>query len=158
MGLTTLTWIHVALSVIGLAAGFVVVAALLQSKQHGWTFVFLASTVLTSATGFLFPFHRFLPSHGVGIISLVVLAVAILALYGLRLTGIWRWVYAATAVLSLYFNFFVLVAQAFAKVPALQALAPTQSEAPFAIAQGIVLVAFVAVTVAAARKFHPATA
>ena len=112
-------------------------------------------TVATSVTGFGFRRDQLLPSHIVGIISLVLLAVAILALYVYALRGAWRWVYVASAVASLYLNFFVLIVQAFLKVPALHALAPTQNEPPFALVQGIALIAFIALGAVAVRRFHP---
>lgn len=156
LGMTTFTFIHVALSLIGILAGLVVMAGLLQSNRlPGWTAVFLATTVATSVTGFGFPFVKFLPSHGVGIISLVLLAAALLGLYGYRLAGSWRWIYVVGAVISLYLNVFVLVVQAFQKIPALKALAPTQSELPFVVTQAVVLLIFIALGVAAVRKFHP---
>jgi hypothetical protein len=117
LGMTTFTFVHVVLSLIGIFSGFVVVFGLLAGKRlDGWTALFLVSTVATSVTGFLFPFHRFLPSHGVGILSLLVLAIAILARYPLHLAGAWRRIYTVTAVISLYLNVFVLIAQAFQKV------------------------------------------
>jgi hypothetical protein len=121
----------------------------------GWTLLFLATTVATSVTGFGFHREQLLPSHIVGIISLVLLAVAILALYVFALRGAWRRIYVVTAVASLYLNVFVLIVQGFLKVPALHALAPTQNDPPFAIAQGIALIAFIAIGTAAARKFRP---
>jgi hypothetical protein len=121
----------------------------------GWTLLFLATTVATSVTGFGFHREQLLPSHIVGIISLVLLAVAILALYVFALRGAWRRIYVVTAVASLYLNVFVLIVQGFLKVPALHALAPTQNDPPFAIAQGIALIAFIAIGIAAARRFRP---
>jgi hypothetical protein len=112
------------------------------------------TTVLTSVSGFFFPFHGFLPSHGVGIISLLVLAVAIFARYGRHLAGGWRRTYAITAMIALYLNVFVLIVQAFRKVPALEAMAPTQSEPPFKITQLVVLLIFIALTIAAAIRFR----
>jgi hypothetical protein len=123
-------------------------------RLDGWTAIFLVSTVATSVTGFLFPFHRFLPSHGVGIVSLIVLAVAILARYTFDLAGAWRRTYVISAMISLYLNVFVLVAQLFQKVPALKAMAPTQSEPPFLVAQLVVMAVFVALTIAAALRFR----
>lgn len=153
------TLFHVALSLVGIATGFIVLAALLRSRRApGWTAVFLATTLATTVTGFMFPFNGFTPALGVGFVSLAVLAVAIPALYAFRLAGRWRAAYVATAVLALYLNVFVLVVQVFLKVPALRALAPTQQEPPFAIAQGLVLAAFVAVGILAVRRFHPAPA
>jgi hypothetical protein len=118
----------------------------------GWTAVFIWTTVATSVTGFLFPFHRFLPSHAIGIISLLVLTVAIYAIYGRHLAGAWRRVYAVLAMIALYLNVFVLVFQLFDKVPALKVLAPTKTEAPFKEAQLALLVIFVALTILAAIK------
>jgi hypothetical protein len=153
--MTTFTFVHVVLSLIGVLSGFVVVAGMLAGKRlEGWTAVFLATTVLTSVTGFLFPFHKFLPSHGVGIVSLIVLAVAILARYARRLAGTWRRTYAVSAVIALYLNVFVLIAQLFQKVPALKAMAPTQSEPPFLVAQLGCMTVFVVLGIAAAIRFR----
>lgn len=155
-GITTLTFVHVALSLIAILSGLVVVFGLLATKRlDAWTALFLVTTVLTNVTGFFFPFHRFLPSHGVGIVSLIVLAVAILARYDRRLAGAWRRIYAVTAVIALYLNVFVLIVQAFLKVPALKAMAPTQSEPPFLAAQLACLALFIALAIAAAIKFRP---
>ena len=153
--MTTFTLVHVVLSLVGIGSGFVVVLGLIAAKQlKGWTALFLATTVATSLTGFLFPFHKLLPSHVVGIVSLVVLTVAILARYVRHLTGAWRWIYAVNVVVGLYLNFFVFVAQAFQKVPALKAMAPTQSEAPFVITQLVVMALFVALGIFAVKGFH----
>jgi hypothetical protein len=158
MSISTFTLVHVALSLIGIFAGLVVLFGMFSSNRlAGWTALFLATTVLTSVTGFPFPRDHILPSHIVGIISLVVLAIAIFALYASHLVGYWRWIYVASAVLALYLNVFVAVVQAFMKVPSLNALAPKQSEPPFAIAQGIVLVFFVVLGIVAAKSFHPET-
>ena len=155
MLLTLFTLFHVALSLAGIASGFIVVYGLLASRHlSGWTRFFLATTVLTSVTGFLFPVHHFMPSHGVGIISLILLAVAIYALYARCLAGVWRRIYAVTAVLALYLNVFVLVVQLFEKVPALKALAPTQTEMPFKVTQLAVLTLFLLLTVFSAIKFR----
>ena len=152
-GMTILTFVHVLLSLLGILAGFVVMFGLFTSKPlKGWTAVFIWTTVATSVTGFLFPFHRFLPSHAIGVISLVVLTVATYALYGRHLAGAWRRTYAVMAMIALYLNVFVLVAQLFDKVPVLRALAPTKTEAPFKEAQLVVLVIFVALTILAAIK------
>ena len=155
LGMTTFTFVHVMLSLIGIFSGFVVVFGLLAGKRlDGWTALFLVSTVATSGTGFLFPFHRFLPSHGVGILSLLVLGIAILARYPFHLSGAWRRIYAATAVISLYLNVFVLIAQAFQKVPGLKAMAPTQSEPPFFVTQAVALAVFVLLGLGAAIRFR----
>ena len=154
-GMTILTFVHVLFSLIGIFAGLVVTFGLLTSKQfHGWTAVFIWTTVATSVTGFLFPFHKFLPSHAVGILSLLVLTIAIYALYGKQLAGAWRRAYAVNAMIALYLNVFVLIAQMFDKVPALRALAPTKTEAPFKEAQLAVLIIFVVLTILAAIKFR----
>lgn len=156
MSIPTFTLVHTVLSLIGILAGIVVLFGMFGSNRvPGWTAVFLATTVLTCVTGFFFPRDHLLPSHIVGIISLVVLAVAIVALYVYRLAGSWRWIYVASAALALYLNVFVGVVQAFLKLPFLNALAPTQSEPPFAIAQAIVLVIFVVLGIVAVRSFHP---
>jgi hypothetical protein len=155
MTLSTFTIVHVLLSLIGIGSGLLVVYGLLLGKRFGGaTAIFLATTVLTSLTGFLFPFERLLPSHIVGIISLVFLVVAILARYARHLAGAWRSTYVVCAVLALYLNVFVLVAQIFMKVPAAHAAAPTQKEPPFFIAQIIVMVIFVVFGVFAVKKFR----
>ncbi len=153
MILNAFTLFHVGLSLIAIVAGLVVLSGFLASKSlPAMTLWFLVTTVATSVTGFLFPFHGFLPSYGVGILSLIVLAVAIAARYRFRLAGGWRTTWVVTSMIALYFNVFVLVAQSFQKVPALKELAPQQSEPPFLIAELVVLVVFVALIVAAARK------
>jgi hypothetical protein len=155
LGMTAFTLFHVALSLVGILSGFIVVFGLLTGKRlDGWTALFLVTTVLTSVTGFLFPFHKLLPSHILGVLSLIALAVAIFARYGRELAGGWRRGYVISSVIALYFNVFVLVAQLFMKVPALKAMAPTQSEPPFKVAQLIVLVVFVALTIGAAKNFR----
>lgn len=155
-GMTTFTFVHVALSLIGIVSGIVVLIGLLTAKRLDvWTALFLATTVATSATGFGFPFVRLLPSHVVGVISLVVLAVAIVARYPFRLVGSWRWIYVVAAMMSLYLNVFVLIVQAFLKVPALKAMAPTQSEPPFLITQLAALALTVVLTIVAAIRFRP---
>ena len=163
LSLPAFTMVHVIISLIGIAAGLVVMFGLLGSKSMpGLTAIFLLFTILTSATGFLFPVEKLLPSHIIGIISLLLLAIACFALYGMKLAGVWRPVYIVTAMISLYFNVFVLVIQTFLKVPALAALAPAVPPAPpsgpvFAVVQGIVLVFFVVLTIAAWRRFRPMT-
>jgi hypothetical protein len=155
MILTAFTFFHVVISLIGIVSGFVVVFGLLASKRlDGWTAVFLTTTVATSVTGFFFPVHRFLPSHAVGILSLIVLGFAMLALYRFQLAGGWRRTYVISSIVALYFNVFVLIVQLFEKVPALKAIAPTQSEPPFQIAQLAALLFFVVVGIRATMKFH----
>jgi len=155
LGMSLLTFVHVLLSLMGIFAGLVVVYGLFSGRRlDGWNALFIWTTVATSASGFLFPFHRFLPSHAIGIISLVVLAVVIYARYGKHLVGAWRNIYAITAVTALYLNVFVLVAQLFMKVPALKALAPTQSEPPFLVTQVVVLALFVVLAIVPAVKFR----
>jgi len=157
-GFTAFTWFHTILSLIAIVTGFVVVRDLFASRVSPvWTGIFIATAVLTSATGFGFA-APFGPSHVVGILSLVLLAGSMLALYAFRLAGPWRWMYALTQTLAQFFLLFVLVAQAFKKVPALAALAPTQSEPPFAAAEFVVLAIFLALAVGAAMRFRPAVA
>jgi hypothetical protein len=158
LSVTVITLIHVIISLIGIVTGLMAMVGLLTSKpMPGWTAVFLLTTILTSVTGFMFPFDKLLPSHVIGIISLLLLAAACFALYSQKLAGPWRWIYVVTAMTSLYLNIFVLIIQSFLKVPPLHALAPSvpPSEPPFAIVQGIVLVLFVAATVMAVRKSRP---
>jgi len=151
----SLTFVHVVLSLIGILCGLVVVFGMLTGeKLDGWTKLFLGTTILTSVTGFFFPFHNLLPSHVFGVISLVVLPVAMYARYSRQLAGAWRRTYVIAAMIALYLNVFVLIAQLFMKVPALKAMAPTQSEPPFKHTQLVVLVVFVGITIAAARKFR----
>lgn len=153
---STFTGIHTDLSILALIAGIVVVIGLLRSERLGfWTALFIAAAVLTSATGFGFASPKLLPSHYVAIIALAVLVVASLGRYGFHLAGSWRWVYAVSAVASLYFLVFVAIAQAFAKIPALHLLAPTQAEPPFAITQLLALAIFVVLAIWAARAFRP---
>ena len=154
--LTPFAWFHTILSLIALVSGFIVLFGLLGSRVlGGWTTIFISSSIATSVTGFGFggPFGA---SHWVGVIALVVLAVAILARYVRHLAGAWRWVYALSAVLTLYFLVFVLIVQLFKKVPALYALAPTLAEPPFAYAQTANLVVFIILMILAARAFRPA--
>ena len=159
MSLATFTLLHVVISLIGIVAGIFVLFGLLGSnRMPGWTALFLLTTILTSATGFGFPFTGLLPSHIIGILSLVLLAIACIALYGMKLSGAWRWIYVVTATIALYLNIFVLIIQAFLKIPALTALAPGNppSGPVFAVVQGLVLLFFVIVITGAVRRFRPA--
>jgi hypothetical protein len=159
MSLSTFTTLHVIISLVGILSGIVVVYAMLSSQDRMlWTAVFLGTTVLTSVTGFMFPFHQLLPSHIVGAISIIALAVALYALYARRLNGAWRWIYVSGALLALYLNMFVGVVQSFQKVGFLQPLAPTQSELPFVLAQAGLLAAFLALGYLAVTRFYPAAA
>lgn len=154
LGITTFTLLHVLLSLVGLVAGLVAVGGLLSGRRlGGWTATFLATTLLTNVSGFAFPFVRFLPSHGVGIVSLLLLPIVILALYGKQLEGRWRTIYVVGAVAALYLNAFVLVAQLFLRLPALRAMAPTQQEPPFLVTQLFVLAMFVVLGRAALKGF-----
>ncbi|MGY4227415.1 hypothetical protein ACVMIH_004776 [Bradyrhizobium sp. USDA 4503] len=164
--MTTLVLVHVIISLIAIVAGVLVMFGLLGSRaMPGLTAIFLALTILTSATGFVIPplvTEKLLPSHIIGGLSLVLLAIACIALYAMQLNGAWRPIYIVTAMVSLYLNVFVLVIQSFLKVPALQALAPAVPPNPpsgpvFAVVQGIVLVFFVLVTIGAWRRFRPVT-
>ena len=152
----TLLVFHVVISLIGIASGLVVVYGLLIGKPHGgWTVGFLTTTVLTSVTGFPLPATQLLPSHVVGIISLLLLAAAIVALYVYHLDGPWRRIYVASAVMALYLNVFVGVVQSFQKLAFLKPLAPTQSEPIFVAAQVAVLVLFIALGILAMIRFRP---
>jgi hypothetical protein len=156
MSTATFTQFHVLLSLIGVVSGVMVAVAMLGAHRTPvLTAIFLLTTVATSVTGFMFHFASFGPPEIIGVISLVVLGIAILALYGYKLAGSWRWIYVAAAVFALYLNVFVGVVQTFQKVAFFHALAPTQTEPPFAVAQGAVLIAFIALGVAAAKKFRP---
>ncbi|MEA2570737.1 MAG: hypothetical protein QOI24_2738 [Acidobacteriota bacterium] len=144
---------HVVLSLIAIGAGFVVVWGMLTGRRlDSWNAYFLGTTIATSVTGFGFPFHGFKPPHYVGVLSLIVLAIACLARYRFHLEGSWRRVYIITALIALWFNVFVGVVQSFLKIPALHALAPKGSEPPFAIAQSAVLLIFIAIGVLAVRQ------
>lgn len=156
MSLATYTLIHVIISLIGIGSGLIVLFGMFGGKRlDGLTALFLASTVLTSVTGFGFPITHVTPGIVLGALSLVVLAIAIPARYSFRMAGKWRPVYVVTAVTALYFNCFVLVVQSFLKVPALHALAPKGNEPPFAIAQGVLLVLFIVAGIRAVKKFRP---
>jgi hypothetical protein len=161
LGLSTLAFVHTIISLLGIVAGFIVMSGMLGSnRMPGWTALFLLLTILTSATGFLIPplvSEKLLPSHIIGALSLVLLAIACFALYGQKLSGSWRWVYVLTALLAQYFNVFVLVIQSFLKIAPLHALAPGEppSGPVFGIAQGIVLVFFVIFIIGAIRRFRP---
>jgi hypothetical protein len=155
MTTSTYTLVHILISLVGIGSGLIVMYGLLAGKRlDGITAIFLVTTVLTSVTGFGFPFDHLLPSHIVGILSLVALAGAILARYAFHLTGSWRAIYVICASIALYFNIFVLVVQLFEKVPALRALAPTQKEPPFLVAQVALLILFVVLTILATKKFR----
>ena len=159
MSTATYTLIHVLISLVGIGSGLAVMYGLLGGKRlDRWTALFLTTTVLTSVTGFGFPFGDHLsPANKVGIISLVVLAIAIVARYALHLAGGWRRTYVISAAIALYLNTFVLVVQSFEKVPALKALAPTQKEAPFVVAQLLVMALFVVITIFAVKRFRGGT-
>ena len=153
------TNVHVIISLIGIVAGFIALFEMMANKPLGfWNQTFLWTTIATSVTGFFFPFGGVTPGIIVGILSLIVLAVALLALYGQHLRGAWRWTYVLTAAIGLWFNVFVLIVQSFQKIGFLQALAPTQSEPPFMLAQGVALILTAALGALAARKFHPMAA
>ena len=158
MSLSAFTTLHVIISLVAIVSGIIVMFGLLGSnRMPALTATFLFLTILTSVTGFLFPFEKLLPSHMVGILSLVLLGIACVALYVMNLSGAWRWIYVATAMISLYLNVFVLVIQGFLKVAPLHALAPSvpPSEPPFLVVQGVVLAFFVVVIIGAVRRFRP---
>jgi hypothetical protein len=155
MTLSAFTRVHVIISLIAVVSGLLTVSGMARGQRTaGWTGLFLLTTVLTSVTGFLFPFDHLLPSHQVGVVSLVVLAVVLLGRYGTGLSGPWRWIYPLGCVIVLYLNVFVLVVQAFQKVAFLAALAPTQSELPFQLVQLAVLALFLWLAVGAVRRFR----
>jgi hypothetical protein len=159
LSLHAVTLLHVVISLVGIVSGLVVLVGLFKSQSMpGLTAVFLITTILTNATGFMFPFKELLPSHIIAILSLVLLAIACFALYGAKLAGAWRPIYLITAIVSLYLNVFVLVIQSFLKIGFLHALAPSvpPSEPPFAVVQVIVLVLFVVAIIRAVRRYRPA--
>jgi hypothetical protein len=159
MSLPTFTIVHVIICFAAIGTGLVVIAGMLGNRRlDGWTFWFLLFTALTNITGFGFPFDHLLPSHFLAILSLAVMLLAIAARYAFGMGGAWRWLYVAGATAALWTNMFALVAQSFGKVPALHALAPTQSEPPFLISELVMLAIFVALGIAATRKFHPLAA
>jgi hypothetical protein len=161
MSLATFTMVHVIISLIGIVSGIIVMFGMLGAqRQPGLTAVFLLFTILTSVTGFPFPFEGFKPSYVIAALSLVLLAIACVALYGMKLNGAWRWIYAVTALVSLYLNCFVLVIQSFLKIPVLTALAPGNppSGPVFGAVQGIVLLFFIVAIVGAVKRFRPGPA
>jgi len=157
LSIENFTILHVAISLIAILSGLIVLVGMLQARTlPGWTALFLITTILTSVTGFMFPISGLTPGIVVGLISVAILAIALTALYLKGLAGAWRWIYVTTALIALYLNVFVLIVQSFQKVPTLQKLAPTQSELPFQITQGVVLAAFIILGIMAARRFRPA--
>jgi hypothetical protein len=155
MSLATYTVVHVIISLVGIGSGLIVLFGLLNGKLLSpWNGLFLLTTVLTSVTGFFFPYTKITPGIILGVLSLITLAIALFALYARHLSGGWRRTYAVTALIALYFNVFVLVAQLFEKVPAIHALAPTQTEPPFKIAQLLLLVLTIVLITLAAKKFR----
>jgi hypothetical protein len=158
MSIGAFTLLHVVITLVAIGSGLIVVGGMFASHRLPLTTaLFLLTTALTSLTGFLFPIHGLTPALSVGILACVILAVALFALYKEHLVGAWRWIFAITAVASLYLNVFVLVVQSFVKVAALNALAPTQTEPPFALTQAVVLAIFILIAIIAAVKFRPGT-
>jgi hypothetical protein len=157
MSVHAFTVIHVLISLVGIVVGVIVAFAMVQGQYRpGWTATALLFLILTSVTGFFFHDPTFTPAQGVGIVSLVILAIAVIALYVLHLKGLWRWIYVVTAMIAIYFDCFVGVIQAFQKIDFLHALAPTQSTEPaFVVAQLILLVVFVVLGYGALKRFHP---
>jgi hypothetical protein len=159
---TPFTSFHTILSLLAIVAGAAVINSLIKNQRPGlWTLAFLVTMIATDLTGFMFPFEKLLPSHYTGIISLVLIALALLAHYAFHFAGAWRWIYAVTMGLAVYLNFFVLVTQLFLKVPALHALAPNapdKPDAPFLVAQLVVLAIFVWLIWKAVRNFRGAAA
>lgn len=164
MSLQTFTTVHVIITLIAISTSFVVTGGMVANKPlPGWTAICLLFTVLTSVTGFMFPFSGFTPAIGTGIISSVLLIAALIALYAKHLAGAWRWLYVTTAVAAFWFNFFVLIVQSFEKLPVLNAAAPMVGP-PFAepvnthfiVAQAVALLAFIGIGILGAIKFRPA--
>jgi hypothetical protein len=154
LGMTIFTFFHVVISLVGIGSGLIVALGMIFGKRlDGWTAIFLATSLVTSVTGFMFPYHGLTPGLAIGVLSLIALAAAIVARYRRHLVGGWRRTYVITAIIALYFNVFILVVQLFEKVPALHALAPKGSEPPFAITQVIVIIVFIALGIAAAKGF-----
>jgi len=144
---------HVIISLLGIGSGFVVIYGFLTAKRlDSWSAFFLATTILTSVTGFFFPFEGFTPGHAIGILSLLALGLAVVARYPMRMAGGWRPTYVVSALVSQYFNFAVLIIQSFLKVPALKDLAPTPTEP---ITQLVVLMLFVIIAAASIARFRP---
>jgi hypothetical protein len=159
MPLHTFTQFHVGLSLIGILAGLIVLLGMLTSKLlNAVTALFFITTVLTSLTGFLYPFHGITPGIVIGILSMVLLVTAILARYAYHFAGAWRWIYVVCSIIALWFNVFIFIVQSFEKIPAIHALAPTQTESPFKIAQLVVLLTFIVLGIRAVKKFHPSPA
>ena len=155
LSIENFTILHVSISLIAIVSGLVVLFGMLGARRlPSWTALFLVTTILTSVTGFMFPINGLTPAIVVGLMSIVILAIALMALYVKHLSGAWRWIYVTTALAALCFNVFVLIVQSFQKVPALQKLAPTQSEPPFSVTQGVVLVALLVLGTMAARRFR----
>jgi hypothetical protein len=158
MSIGAFTLLHVVITLVAIGSGLIVMGGMFASHRLPvTTALFLFTTALTSVTGFLFPIHGLTPALGVGILACVILAVALFALYKEHLVGVWRWIFVLTAVASLYLNVFVLVVQSFVKVSALNALAPTRTEPPFAITQVVVLAIFIPIALIAVIKFRPST-
>ena len=160
LGLTieNFTLLHVVISLVAIVTGIIVLFGMIGGRfLPRLSGIFLATTVLTSLTGFLFPITAFTPALAFGVLSSIILAIALVAIYAFRLSGIWRPIYVVTSIAALYLNVFVLVVQSFQKLEVLQPLAPTQSEPPFAAAQGAVLVFFLVAGFLALRRFHPAS-
>jgi hypothetical protein len=153
LSVAAFTQLHTIISLIGIATGLVFLVGYLGGRWLNlWNLLFLVFTILTSVTGFFFHSKAFGPPHVVGVLSLIDLAIALVALYQFKRAGVWRAVYTVTAVIALYFNFFVLIVQSFQKIPFLNAFAPTGTELPFALTQGVALIAFIAAGVRAVRR------
>ncbi len=155
-GMTLFTFVHVLISLVGIATGLIVLFGMLRhDRMDGMTAIFLLFTALTTATGFLFPITNLTPALSLGMMSMVVLAIALAARYAFAMRGAWRWIYVVTAVVAQYFNSFVLVVQSFLKIPALHVLAPQGNEPPFAVAQSLVLLFYIVIGTLAVRRFRP---
>jgi len=157
MSIALLTQLHVLISLFAIVAGVVVVYGMLQADTMAtWTHLFLATTIATSLTGFLFPITKFTPALAFGVLSILVLIPTVLAVYKFKLTGRWRTIYVVGAIFALYLNLFVLIVQSFLKIPSLHVLAPQGNEPPFAVAQAILLVSAILAGFFAVRRFRNA--
>ena len=155
LSLHAFTILHVIISIVELFAGAVVVLQMLAGKRSGLNFLFLLTAVLTTITGFLFPYHGPTPAITLGFITLPFLLLAAVAWYTGRLRGAWRWIYVLSVLILFYLDAFVAVVQSFMKIPALHALAPTGKEPPFAVAQGLLLLVFIIIGFLALKRFRP---
>ena len=152
----TFTLFHTAVSLVAIVAGAMAVTDVLRNHTGPfWTNLFLLTAAVTSVTGYFFPFRGITPAQIVGILALAILAVVLLASYRFSVAKFWQWIYAVGMVASLYLLVFVGIVQAFQKLAFLNGLVSTGTEPIFAVAQGTALLLFIAIGIAAARRFRP---